>query len=532
MSFMRYMYSLVVVVYILAHIGYLEATAGMRITVAETTLKMVNEAEINELQRDLNGKRFDGLRDSEGSWRLSNIHVQYLGTMTSGINLLSNGQIRWTCDISSITVEADWWGRLSGLLSFISAGGSLEAKARRTSLSISLTLTENSGGLGISLSICSASVGSFNLNFSDNLFSWLFNIISSVFQHDIKRTLEDSICDFVRKGMNNITADMRNINTSFPIEIIGIPLTLNNSFTQVTVNSNTISTYHKASLRWNGLAFYSADTTVLPATRPSHGIAFDLREDVVNNLLRVYAESGHLDGSFNYSRVVQKGLDEFRLTCKEGPPGICFGSIIRQVAEEYPDRVLGMQWKVHSANLNIQNGQIKAELTGRVNCSADSANESLPLFSAQVELVVAYELKFSAGELSARSVAWGGHANIDRSNIGKILIPSVQAATNVFILPALQKDILDMINECNSSYKFELPKNVFIKESGLSLYEGVVRVEADLCYKTTSCRSAPNNEWVGNKDIPKFTVDDIIPTHNDDDNNNNDTAIINNSIFV
>ncbi|XP_053386534.1 lipopolysaccharide-binding protein-like isoform X2 [Mercenaria mercenaria] len=475
MSFMRYMYSLVVVVYILAHIGYLEATAGMRITVAETTLKMVNEAEINELQRDLNGKRFDGLRDSEGSWRLSNIHVQYLGTMTSGINLLSNGQIRWTCDISSITVEADWWGRLSGLLSFISAGGSLEAKARRTSLSISLTLTENSGGLGISLSICSASVGSFNLNFSDNLFSWLFNIISSVFQHDIKRTLEDSICDFVRKGMNNITADMRNINTSFPIEIIGIPLTLNNSFTQVTVNSNTISTYHK---------------------------------------------------------VVQKGLDEFRLTCKEGPPGICFGSIIRQVAEEYPDRVLGMQWKVHSANLNIQNGQIKAELTGRVNCSADSANESLPLFSAQVELVVAYELKFSAGELSARSVAWGGHANIDRSNIGKILIPSVQAATNVFILPALQKDILDMINECNSSYKFELPKNVFIKESGLSLYEGVVRVEADLCYKTTSCRSAPNNEWVGNKDIPKFTVDDIIPTHNDDDNNNNDTAIINNSIFV
>ncbi|XP_053386535.1 uncharacterized protein LOC128546243 [Mercenaria mercenaria] len=113
MLFMRNVYSLVVVVYLFAQNGQLEATAGMRITVAEKILKMVNEAEINALQRDLNGKRFDDLSDSgDMSWRLSDIHVQYLGTMTSSINLLSNGQIRWTCDISSITVEADWWASL------------------------------------------------------------------------------------------------------------------------------------------------------------------------------------------------------------------------------------------------------------------------------------------------------------------------------------------------------------------------------------------------------------------------------------
>ncbi|XP_053386532.1 uncharacterized protein LOC123539275 isoform X2 [Mercenaria mercenaria] len=514
MLFMRYVYSLVVVVYLFAQNGQLEATAGMRITVAEKTLKMVNEVEISALQRDLNGKRFDDLSDSSGdlSWRLSDIHVQYLGTMTSSINLLSNGQIRWTCDISSITVEADWWAKLKILFTSISDDGSVEARAGRTSLSISLTLSENSGGLGISLSSCSASVGSFNLDFSGSLLSGLLNVISNVFERDIKRKLADSICDFVRKGMNDITADMRNIKTSFPIEIIGIPLTLYNSFTKVTVNSDTITTYHEASVRWNGYTFYSADTTVLPTSRPSHGIAFDLKEDVVNNLLRAYVESGHLDGSFNYSRVVGKGWDEFRLICKEGTSNICLGNIVPQVAKEYPDRVLGMQWNVNSANLNIQNGQITGELTGRVNCSADSANESLPLFSAQVELVVAFELKFSAGELSARSVAWGGHATVDRSNIGKVLTPSVLDATNLIFLPGIQQDILDIINDFKTSYKLEFPKNVFIKESGLSLYEGVVRVEADLCYKTTSCRSTTNDEWVGNKDIPKFVVDDIIPT--------------------
>ncbi|XP_045177575.2 uncharacterized protein LOC123537805 isoform X2 [Mercenaria mercenaria] len=451
MLFMHFVYNLVVVVYLYAQNGQLEAAAGMRITYTETISNMVNKAEINAVQRDLNGKRFDDLSGSgDLSWRLSDIHVKYLGTMTPSIRLLSNGQIRWTCDISSITVKADWWAGLRGFFSFLSEDGSVEARAGRTSLSIIVTLSANSGQLGVRLSRCSARVGSFNIHFSGSLLDGLFDVISNVFNHDIKTLLENAICDFVRKGMNDITANIRNIKTSFPIEIIGIPLALDNSLTQVTVNSNTIFTYHK---------------------------------------------------------VVQNGWDEFRLSCKKG---FCIGNIVHQVAKEYPDRVLGLQLKVHSANLNIQNGQITGELTGRVNCSADSSKESLPLFSAKVELVVAFELKFSAGELSARSVALGGHVTIDRSNIGKVLTPSVLAAVNHFFLPGIQQDILDIINDFKTSYKFELPKNVFVKESALSLYEGVVRVEADLCYKTTSCRSTPNDEWVGNNDIPKFIVDDLI----------------------
>ncbi|XP_045177573.2 uncharacterized protein LOC123537805 isoform X1 [Mercenaria mercenaria] len=508
MLFMHFVYNLVVVVYLYAQNGQLEAAAGMRITYTETISNMVNKAEINAVQRDLNGKRFDDLSGSgDLSWRLSDIHVKYLGTMTPSIRLLSNGQIRWTCDISSITVKADWWAGLRGFFSFLSEDGSVEARAGRTSLSIIVTLSANSGQLGVRLSRCSARVGSFNIHFSGSLLDGLFDVISNVFNHDIKTLLENAICDFVRKGMNDITANIRNIKTSFPIEIIGIPLALDNSLTQVTVNSNTIFTYHKAAVRWNGLAFYSADTAVFPSTRPLHSIAFDLKEDVFNNLLRAYVKSGHLGASFNYQRVVQNGWDEFRLSCKKG---FCIGNIVHQVAKEYPDRVLGLQLKVHSANLNIQNGQITGELTGRVNCSADSSKESLPLFSAKVELVVAFELKFSAGELSARSVALGGHVTIDRSNIGKVLTPSVLAAVNHFFLPGIQQDILDIINDFKTSYKFELPKNVFVKESALSLYEGVVRVEADLCYKTTSCRSTPNDEWVGNNDIPKFIVDDLI----------------------
>ncbi|XP_060575291.1 uncharacterized protein LOC132732796 isoform X1 [Ruditapes philippinarum] len=512
MLYAQYVYSLFIVVSLLSSIGSTDASSGLRITVTESTLDMVNQAEIKAFQTDLNGKRFDDIGESTGdlSWKVSNIYVQHVGSMTPSIKLHSTGQITWTCYISSIKVNGRWNAKLSGWLP-LSASGDISATISGTSLSISLTLSENFGSLGISLSQCSAQIGNFNLHFSGNVLDGLLNSLTDIFENDLKMVLQKTICNLVSKGMVDISADMKNIMTSFPIQVIGIPLTLDNAFTQIAVSSDTISTYHKGAVHWYDHTFYSSDVNQFPAARTSHGIAFDLKEDVFNNLLKTYVENGNLDGMIGYSRVITEGLDQFRLTCKQGSGGFCFGNIVRQVAAEYPDRVLGMSWSVNSAKLNIQNGQITGDVSGRIYFNVDSYNESLPLFSAAVELTIAFQLKFSAGVISAKALSWGGQVTIDRSSIGKILTPSIEVAVNLFFLPAIRDKVLDIINDFKTEYKIKLPRHVFIKESSLSLFEGVVRIEADLCYKTTSCQTIPNDVWVGSTKIPKLVVSDVIP---------------------
>ena len=56
-------------------------------------------------------------------------------------------------------------------------------------------------------------------------------------------------------------------------------------------------------MHWYDHTFYSSDKSPFPVARASRGIAFDLKEDVFNNLIHTYIQSGNLNGIIDYHRV-------------------------------------------------------------------------------------------------------------------------------------------------------------------------------------------------------------------------------------
>lgn len=59
----------------------------------------------------------------------------------------------------------------------------------------------------------------------------------------------------------------------------------------------------QGAIQWKDKTFKTSASSLFPTVRTTFGIAFDVREDVFNNLLEAIVDTGLLDGIISYSRV-------------------------------------------------------------------------------------------------------------------------------------------------------------------------------------------------------------------------------------
>ncbi|KAH3770834.1 hypothetical protein DPMN_172130 [Dreissena polymorpha] len=136
------------------------------------------------------------------------------------------------------------------------------------------------------------------------------------------------------------------------------------------------------------------------------------------------------------------------------------------------------------------------------------------MFSADCRLEVPLLMQFSNNTLSLKAGGIGGSFVIDQSFVGQILDKHLQEYINETLieqelLPTIHEQIEKHVISCH----LPVAKDLGLDSAKIIIFYDMIRLQADLCDPFGStCGAAFTNEWVGNIQIPRLQINDIIPT--------------------
>ncbi|XP_052236924.1 uncharacterized protein LOC127848480 isoform X2 [Dreissena polymorpha] len=453
----------------------------------------------------------DDAYDDEGtfSWRISDIQVSRVGTLSSSVQL-GTGSFRWSLQISSLEINANWNMKydLSRWLPTVRDSGRLSASMGQSGITLTVQPVVETGSVQVILRGCSASLSGLEVFFDGSILSQFYTLVANAFEGDIRRQLEIAICETVTKSMGDIRKTLTDVQTTSNLHVFNTDFTVDYSVTAVEVTSDHIATFHKGTVSCAGQRFPVRVTPFIRAM-PSSGVSFDLAEDIFNNVLGISLKNNFLNAFADNAKVKRLKLTFLYLTCDNA---FCLGRLLPQAKLRWPERVMGVRVYVSDSSLSLDTMGATLNIRGRFNFSAESATEADPMFSATFNFALPVKVKFFNGYISAKLANASGQIVIDQSHIGKILIPGLRNLFDV-MTPILTRLGVETLNSNPVSTEIKLPNDVMFQTSSVQLFPKMIRVNADLCQKGTyGCTYSAKDEWVGRSEGGAISVVDTITT--------------------
>jgi len=146
--------------------------------------------------------------DSSVDWELNNIQIRGFALPNPAIATVPGQGVQVTIINVGLAVHFDFKFKRTSFPK-ISGGGGGDASVLRTNMGIAIQITNHGGRPHVNVIGVGFSIGDFNLKLSGS-WSWLYNIIISIFKGRIKKMIEDGIrkviADVINAKLNSALA--------------------------------------------------------------------------------------------------------------------------------------------------------------------------------------------------------------------------------------------------------------------------------------------------------------------------------------
>ncbi|KAH3754224.1 hypothetical protein DPMN_188888 [Dreissena polymorpha] len=119
------------------------------------------------------------------------IQVSRVGTLSSSVQL-GTGSFRWSLQISSLEINANWNMKydLSRWLPTVRDSGRLSASMGQSGITLTVQPVVETGSVQVILRGCSASLSGLEVFFDGSILSQFYTLVANAFEGDIRRQLE------------------------------------------------------------------------------------------------------------------------------------------------------------------------------------------------------------------------------------------------------------------------------------------------------------------------------------------------------
>ncbi|KAH3751673.1 uncharacterized protein LOC127847395 isoform X1 [Dreissena polymorpha] len=392
----------------------------------------------------------------------------------------------------------------------IQSQGKLEVEIGSVSIQYTSQAVMKGGSLVLQIGRCSLEISQLSVKSIDSNLNQFVELMASSFSPDLKKLLNDSVC----RNLTEVTVVVQNMIASSHLKQsyskFGANVTIDASFLSMHMSKGAFHTLHKGDVCFNGKCLPVTDAE-FSHEPPSDGITVDIKKEVLDNAIILLKETQLLDFELTFRTIIEKKITWLNMTCWNT---LCIENFFPDIASRWPGRVVGVRMRVGNIRLSMSRVSIVVHVNGRVYFSADNATDETNMFSVDCRLEVPFLMQFRKNTLSLKAAGIGGSFVIDQSFVGQILDKQLQEYINDTVIEQeLLPRIHEQIEKHVISYHVPVAKDIGIDSAKIIIFDDMIRLQADLCDPFgSSCGASLTDEWVGNIQIPRLQIDDVIPT--------------------
>ncbi|XP_052252141.1 uncharacterized protein LOC127858851 isoform X1 [Dreissena polymorpha] len=493
-----------------------QAPAGIRLSVPESEFDRFTTLSNDRRKHLLKKIQFANLtgHDNDLSWTLTNIHGSKLINIEAHDKFGDDGNVKIYGILRNCSLMMNW--SMSEVLvvgkaqSIMQSQGILDVDVGSVSIKYTIQAVMKGGSLSLKMHRCSLEVSQLSVKSVDSNLNQFVELIASSFSPDLKKLLNDSVCKDLVESTVVVQHMFASSHLKQSFSKFGENVTIDASFLSMNISKGAFQALHKGDVCLNGKCLPVTDAE-FPHEPPSDGIAVDIKKEVLDNAIILLKETKLLDMELTFQTIIEKKLTWLNMTCWNT---LCIENFFPDIASRWPGRVVGVRMRVGNIRLSFANSAIVIYAEGRVYFSADNATDVTNMFSADCRLEVPLVMQFRNNTLSLKASGIGGSFVIDQSFVGQILNPQLQQYINETVVEQqILPKIHDQIEKHIISYHIPVAKDLAFDSAKIILFDDMIRLQANLCDPFGStCGTAPSDEWVGNMQVPRLQIDDIVPT--------------------
>ncbi|XP_048203423.1 lipopolysaccharide-binding protein-like [Perognathus longimembris pacificus] len=453
------------------------------------------------------------------SYDFYSLHIDHLVLQNSELSLLPKQGLRASLSNNYMSMSGNWKVKKA----FITLRGTFDLSMDGISISVSLNLgKDQSGRPTVSVTHCSNSIGHVRVRFSGSL-SWIINLFHQKIENNIKRNLEQKICEMVRKSAaSNLNPYLQSLPVTTTIDqVSGIDYSL---VENPQVTANNLNVFFKGeffSQSHRSPAPFEAPALTLPQ-QYERMVYFVVSEYVFNTASRVYYQAGLMKVTITNEHLKSLTTLAAKESAKQwrkqnGKPNcgssgstplttmvLCYSSnfllpllqgnilqlntntlqaLVPQLSKLYRNMQVELEVSPESEPLPMFTpGNVT--LTPVMNIQAfallPNSTERQTLFQLRVKTNVSISISMKSNRIIG-SVTEGSKLELElkHSNVSYINMELMDAILNYHTLNTIYPSLNAKLEE---GFPLPLPRNTFLKNMELQIHKNFLLLGADIIY--------------------------------------------------
>ncbi|XP_042550547.1 lipopolysaccharide-binding protein-like [Dipodomys spectabilis] len=454
------------------------------------------------------------------SYDFHSLQIHQFVLRNSDLSLLPKQGIRAALSNNYMSMSGNWKVKKA----FITLQGTFDLSMDGISISISLNLgKDQSGHPTVSVTHCSNSIGQVSVHISGSL-SWIINLFHQRIEKNIKKTLEQKICEMVRKSAaSNLMPYLQSLPVTTTIDqISGIDYRL---VENPQVSSEDLNVFFK------GEFFSQSQRSPVPFDAPAlmlpqqydHMVYFAVSEYVFNTASRVYYQAGRMNvtvtnehlkrlttlaakdsakkwrkqngkpncmnsGSTPLTAMLLCYSSNFLLPLLQGPLNLpmqlntnMLQALVPQLSRLHRNMQVELEASPESEPL-LMFTPGNVTLTPVMNIQAvallPNSTERKPLFQFRVKTNVSISISMNSSRIvGSVTEASKLELELNHSSVSYINMPLMNAILNYYALNTIYPSLNAKLEE---GLPLPLPRDTFLKNMDLQVHKNFLLLGADI----------------------------------------------------